>query len=273
MGNMTSTVYSTNNKLKINSPTLGEKLRYFRKRANLSQLTLETEIEASAGSISRIEKGIINPTKETVLNIAEALTLNDIEISYLIGKLAIPATLKEVDNAKAETYNHFQKKNFLAYLIDDRSRMWDLSTGFCHLLKLSDSEKKQLIGKTMPQIILDPSLGLRQYIETEDFADTVYYAFRRTWDEMNFMKGDPWYEEILQWINSDSLVKQMWQEYYMKPDKTNVRTDKSRTVHFKYMGKEFKMLYTNEMIPKYPRFRVVSYKPTNFILKILSRLV
>jgi len=65
--------------------TLGQKIRRFRKRAGLSQLALELAIEASPGSLSRIENGKVNPTKETIIEIARVLELETREIASLFG--------------------------------------------------------------------------------------------------------------------------------------------------------------------------------------------
>lgn len=67
------------------SKSIGEKIKYFRKRARKSQIELENSINASQGSISRIESGQINPTKETILKICEALNLTDHEKSYVFS--------------------------------------------------------------------------------------------------------------------------------------------------------------------------------------------
>ncbi len=65
--------------------TLGKKIKQFRKRAGLSQLSLELAIEASPGSLSRIENGKVNPTKETIIDIARVLELETREIASLFG--------------------------------------------------------------------------------------------------------------------------------------------------------------------------------------------
>ena len=65
--------------------TLGEKIRKFRNRAGLSQLDLECKIGAASGSVSRIESGKINPTKETVQRIIDVLDLSPIEIASLFN--------------------------------------------------------------------------------------------------------------------------------------------------------------------------------------------
>ncbi len=65
--------------------TVGQKIKNFRKRASKSQFELELDIDASPGSISRIESGEVNPTKETLMKITEALALTGIESSSLFG--------------------------------------------------------------------------------------------------------------------------------------------------------------------------------------------
>ncbi|MFS8131460.1 MAG: helix-turn-helix domain-containing protein [Candidatus Dojkabacteria bacterium] len=62
---------------------LGQKIRNFRIRSGKSQMELELEIGASAGSLSRIENGEVNPTKETLMKVGEALRLNTSEIASL----------------------------------------------------------------------------------------------------------------------------------------------------------------------------------------------
>src|SRR5260221_7834309 len=54
---------------------IGLKIRNFRLRAGLSQLELEGKIEAAPGSLSRIESGQVNTSKETLVKIVEALDL------------------------------------------------------------------------------------------------------------------------------------------------------------------------------------------------------
>jgi transcriptional regulator with XRE-family HTH domain len=54
----------------------GKRIKQFRQRAKLTQIELELRINASFGSISRIENGVTNPSKETLFLIANALGLN-----------------------------------------------------------------------------------------------------------------------------------------------------------------------------------------------------
>lgn len=65
--------------------TLGEKIRNFRTEFGISQMDLELQIESATGSISRMENGQTNPTKETIISISKALHLNTFQIASLFG--------------------------------------------------------------------------------------------------------------------------------------------------------------------------------------------
>lgn len=64
---------------------IGNKIRYFRRKAGITQFELELRINASYGSISRMENGLTNPTKETLFAIASALDLTPFETAQLFG--------------------------------------------------------------------------------------------------------------------------------------------------------------------------------------------
>lgn len=82
------------------SLAVGQKLKYFRKRAGLSQLDLGTEAHMAEGSVSRMENGLINPSKETIFKIADLLKLNPRELDYITGITAEPATPEEVKKSR-----------------------------------------------------------------------------------------------------------------------------------------------------------------------------
>lgn len=64
--------------------SLGEKIIFYRKRMELSQIRLEESAGLSTGNLSRIEKGKVVPTLETLFKLAEVLNLNPIETAYLM---------------------------------------------------------------------------------------------------------------------------------------------------------------------------------------------
>ncbi|MFQ5559906.1 MAG: helix-turn-helix domain-containing protein [Nitrospinota bacterium] len=66
--------------------TLGEKIRKFRQRCNLSQLSLATEMgNCDPAYISNVENNRKNPSKETIADLARALRLETVEIASLFG--------------------------------------------------------------------------------------------------------------------------------------------------------------------------------------------
>jgi transcriptional regulator with XRE-family HTH domain len=248
--------------------SLGAKLKNFRKLNNKTQLDLETDLNYPSGYVSRIESGNITPFTSRVREIADYLDLNDLQINYLIGKIAQPPTKKEIDKAKSVIREYFDKKTTIAYLLDDRSRLIDISKG-C-LLALGIKDKSKIIGEVTPRLILDPKLGINQVLRGNNYEETVKNAFLHTFDEMHFMKGDQYYKKVMKWVNATELTKTLWKELEM--GKHNLRTNENRTATFKVFGQEIKLSYTNEHLPKQTRFRLLDYKPTNFLLRTLSQL-
>jgi len=85
---------------------LGIKIKKFRELRDLSQFQLELQIGASAGSLSRIENGQVNPTKETIFEIAKALNLDDDEVVSLYSLDIISSqTILNVINSISEGSN------------------------------------------------------------------------------------------------------------------------------------------------------------------------
>ncbi len=72
-----------NKKSTPNFVSVGEKIRFFRLRSEMSQLELEANAELSPGTISKFENSVINPTKETLFKIGEVLNLDSKELAYL----------------------------------------------------------------------------------------------------------------------------------------------------------------------------------------------
>ena len=68
--------------------TLGEKILYFRKRADQSQLELEINAGLSHGSLSRIEQNQTKPTDLTIHTIAATLDLSIGEVEFLFNNRA-----------------------------------------------------------------------------------------------------------------------------------------------------------------------------------------
>lgn len=116
------------------SQSIGELIRNYRLEKGLNQIDLEVGIDAAFGSISKIESGKTNPSKETLHKIIEfldlppvyALKLFNIDMSFLgaiVDQLKRLKDVKELDEVMSIAMNEVRLQLGLAggafYLIDD----------------------------------------------------------------------------------------------------------------------------------------------------------
>lgn len=120
---------------------LGDKIRKFRKEAGMSQLDLELAIGASTGMISRIENGDVNPTKETLFKIAEALKLSGEETAMLFGLDITSIQKSSKDNAQINAVN-------LKNVLDLTTRKWVSVLGVSYAVIFLWDEKEELLKVT-----------------------------------------------------------------------------------------------------------------------------
>ncbi len=250
--------------------TLGQRIKFFRTRAGLSQAGLEVEAGLPFGTISRIETSYINPLKETISKISQVLKLNSIELDYLIGISKAPATEEELIKVRQEVKEFLNKKFVLAYLLDDRLRIIDVSDDFFKFLKINHATKESIIGKSIISITLDKEIGILERLVNPE--ETLYSLFDRFYSEMGFMIDDQYYQEAINSINSNALSKEVWGKVSSKPPMNLVLHEK-RGVNFKVMGMTIPLYYTNELLRQDRRFQLVEYQHTNKLINFLSKIV
>lgn len=252
--------------------SIGQKLKYFRKRANLSQLELETTIGAAPGSISRIESGSVNPNKETVIKIAQAAGINDKELDYIIGITAIPATEAEISSAIAEVEYYFSQKVF-AYLIDERWRMWKITDHFRKTLGLSEDYIAAKLGTVTIQFITDPAMGILDKFSEKYNEEVLDNNLRYFYKEVGFMVGDDYFEQAVKSINSNPLAKKLWEAINYEQDiKYNFRF--GRKVYFRLFNQfDVTFIYTYEPLLNNSRFKVVEFIPESRFTKLLAKFI
>ena len=251
---------------------LALRLKYFRKRTQLSQMELELEINAAFGSISRIEAGKVNPTKETILRISKVLKLTDRELDYLIGPTSIPATLDEIHEAQNEIKDYFNTKGVIAYLVDDRYRLIAFSRSFIKLFnKHNDiNYQKEIILKTLPELLLEPKYQLSSLFGSS--VDNLKLLLTRFNNEMGFMKDDPYYLKIIKEIKNNDKAKKIWKDINSQSN-VSLFSNPQRKISFKVMGKNFKMNYSNEHLQRFKRYDVVEYIPNNWFFKEFKKFI
>jgi len=249
----------------------GRKIRFFRERVGKSQLDLEFSIGASSGQISRIEKGVINPTKETILSIAKALKLSELELNYLIGDISKPVSMNEVIDARNEARSLMDKRFTLAYMVDERSRVWFASKAFLTFINMKPEEADEVYGISLITLLLDPKYDLLRLISEKERFEVLYNLFCRTYKEMSFMIGDSYFEEAVRQIHSNEVAKEAW-EKVINDKPRDIHSLETRKVFFNVGPIKVGMFYSVEPVLKNERFRVVEYIPTNKVLRLLKDL-
>ena len=255
----------------LNMNNIGRRLRYFREQRRVSQMDVELAIDAAFGSISRMESGKVNPTKETVEKIAKFLKLTDAELDYIIGPTSIPATLEESTNAINTISSYFNENGSIGYLIDDRFRLLMLTKTTKSALGLSEKQYSEVIGKTLIELILKPEYNLNQFI-----SDKNHYNLRqlilRFICEMSHMFDDEYYILQKSLILNDQFGQEIWEEL-LKLKRPDIYKYSDRNVQISIKGINIELHYSDVPLSKFKRFTVVEYLPDNNLTKLLSHLI
>lgn len=253
--------------------TIGDKIKYFRKRSGKSQFDLEILIGSSPGSLSRIESSLINPTKETIFKIIEELSLTKYEMDYLIGVTAEPVSSKEVSLMTDSLKNFFKTKGVFAYVGDERGRMWGASDSFLKLMQISPSHRDKLIGDHLFSVLFDHEIGIIDRFDPVHVEDLISSLIARNlfW-EMGYMENDYWYKRAVQYILSHPVAAKVYNQILAYPP-SEFNDIANRTIYFKIFGKSIKMNFSKEPVPKFERFKIIQYYPDNKVLQLLSKLL
>jgi len=242
----------------LGTNTLGTKIKFFRKRAGMSQMELENEVLASAGVVSRFESDSVNPSIKTLRKISVALKLSEYERSYLYGTFVEPVSPKQVELAREKVKTWFDKKGTLAYMVDERSRVWFVSDSFLKFMKIPKDLVEKNYGEVIHKFLVDPELNLITLVPRFKRKDVYRDLFHRTRREMSFMIGDPWYKEVMKYIDSDDLAQEVWKEVLSEPIK-ELHTIDNRIVLFKMGPIKISKQFSVEPVLDNERFRVVEW--------------
>lgn len=238
------------------SKSLGQKIKSFRNRSSISQFDLELAVGLSAGNISRIENDMINPTKETILKIATELNLSQTEISYLLDINHADPTKKEIEETIKLINSHFKKKTVFAYLLDNKSKILEISDGFKILAKLVGLDLSKIYSSQLAEVVFNPDLGLRKYIKDFDAAAISVIAVLK--QERDYLMDEAWWNDLLERLKRQPDFERLWNS--VSDEELNLLEEEKRTVEFDIKIKRLKFVYTWTNLPKDPRFVVVEYK-------------
>lgn len=100
---------------------LGYRIRILRELRNTSQFQLEIDAKLAPGMLSRIENGKVNPTKETLWRVAQALKLALPECIYLFGLESVSSKTKGRRRQKVVA----GLKRYVGGFLPDQHQMFD----------------------------------------------------------------------------------------------------------------------------------------------------
>lgn len=95
--------------------TIGEHIMLLRKKKKLSQAALGKEVGTSGDIIGRYERGIITPSIDVIVKVADAL---EVSIDFLVGKTSLQIdkqTLKRLEDI--DTLSE-ENKGFVLKMVD-----------------------------------------------------------------------------------------------------------------------------------------------------------
>lgn len=251
--------------------SIGDKLRHFRQAAGLSQLQLESLIGAAPGSVSRMESGKVNPTKETLEQMSSALQLNYSEKAYLYGVVSPFVTGKEVAEAISAIEEYFEDESVFAYLLDDRHRMHYVSKGFLKLFNIDKGFIEEHAGTSILQVALDPDLPVYEKIDRTNYHEFIRIQTARHLSDFKLFGHEEWYVKLLNKLRTFPEFKGVYTELSANP---NLYVgEEARTVYFNLNGLKVKTVYTREPLREYPRFEVLEYVVANPLVRTLAKVL
>ena len=234
---------------------IGKKIKFFRVREGLSQLDLELAIHAAQGSISRIESGRVNPTKETIWSIATHMGLGREDTASLFG-LDMPFPKKEdVSKARGELKEYFEKSSTVALLLDPHWNVVYASKGFLKIAGIPRSLAEVGYGTNLLVAIFKPPFSFWKKLDNgKDFLPYELWWFKK-------MMGDRLEEEWAVQLVSDLKKEKIFREYWDEAQSLDLNSFPvvARKVVFK-IGKKYYTFVTNfTQLNSDPRFEVLDY--------------
>ncbi len=157
-----------------NKLTLGEKIKSLRKRAGISQFQLELEISLAQGSLSRIESGEVNPTKETLLKIIEELELNTYDAASLFD-IDVQTELEKISKISSKIHEFIDLQEILDLITTQLVSLinlqhasvfvWDKNTRSLNLMSVN---LPAVVRALCEKIMRIPLTSLKFYIDKEE---------------------------------------------------------------------------------------------------------
>ena len=242
-------------------PTLGEKIRMFRKRAGISQSNLELEIDASFGSLSRIENDQTNPTKETLMKIAKVLNLREDEISYLFQIRDPEISEEDIENIIKVSDKLFEEIKVPAYVCDYRQRIWNANQVIYSLLDLKSDFINENRGVSIDSLLFDRTLPIYNMLTDSKREQLLKQQILKTKRMLSMYQSESWFREVEKNQNRFQKYKHLWESIDVNDDQDVVYG--RGFIYFTVNNSDLEFAINQSILFLDRRFLIVEYFPNS----------
>lgn len=195
---------------------LGRKIYVLREDRSLSQSKLEVEAGLSFGTLSRIENGNINPTKETIIKIAQVLGLHDHEFQYLISPVKSSPDMEEIESIVESLKDDFKSQLVPCYLIDNQFRIWLWNDSILGLFGIDKLVAERNRGITTWQMLFHEDYNIIQRIPKR-FIPIIISQMLSTYRTVTEKyKNKPIFFREFRALKNNHYVSKYWIDNYDK---------------------------------------------------------
>jgi transcriptional regulator with XRE-family HTH domain len=240
--------------------SIGQRLRTIREQKGFTQQQLELELDASFGHISKIESGKVNPTKETLLRIAEILWLDDKEKKYLLGLGFKMCTESDIQSAIALSEQYLEKSPYPAYLADDLFYVYSWNKKILDMLGVSSDFAASYRGVNNLELLFHQDF--KKLMSQQDWEELLVNQLTFFIKEVNYdlTHGEPCIRDLVGKLGKYKEFKRYWEQAYSKIKKGIIPGENLIWFVIDSVRATFFMSVTR--LSECPRFRITEYIPS-----------
>jgi transcriptional regulator with XRE-family HTH domain len=195
---------------------LGRKIYVLREDRALSQTKLEVEAGLSFGTLSRIENGNINPTKETIIKIAQVLDLHDDEFNYLISLQKSSPDEKEIERVVGLVKDDFDRQTVPMYMIDNQFRVWYWNDMILKLFGIDKNIANKHKGLKTWDILFSKDFKVMQGIPKRYLPIILGQMLVTYKSIVHKYRNHPQYSEDFRKLRKSNYMSELWTQEYKK---------------------------------------------------------
>lgn len=235
---------------------LGRKIYVLREDRSLSQTKLEVEAGLSFGTLSRIENGNINPTKETIIKIAQVLDLHDDEFNYLISLQKSSPDENEIERVVGLVKNNFDKQTVPMYMIDNQFRICYWNDIILKLFEIDKSLTLKYQGLTTWDVLFHKDFKILNRIPKKYLPIILGQMLTTYRSVVHKYRNHPQYFEDFRRIKKTVYMSELWSQEYKKE-----YLPFSSDFWLKYKGKILEIDIETSSLSLDSRFFAIKYYP------------